>query len=99
MNSNNSGVAILKNQIKQVPSVHYQQSEVGILLSDVEPEQVEWLWPGRIPLGKLTILEGDPDKGKSVMTLDFAARVTRYCQKLWIGSRSRGDLLLVVSFH
>ena len=33
-------------------------------------EKVRWLWPGRIPLGKLTILEGDPGLGKSLLTLD-----------------------------
>jgi hypothetical protein len=38
---------------------------------------VAWLWAGRIPLGKLTILDGDPGLGKSVLTLDLAARVTR----------------------
>ncbi len=31
---------------------------VGKLLSEVEPEQVEWLWPGRLPLGKLAVLDG-----------------------------------------
>lgn len=76
MNSNNSSVAMLADSRKQGNRNQDQRTEVGILLSDVEPERVEWLWPGRIPLGKLTILEGDPDKGKSVMTLDFAARVT-----------------------
>jgi hypothetical protein len=35
-----------------------------------------WLWRGRIPLGKLTILDGDPGLGKSVLTLDLAARVS-----------------------
>ena len=25
---------------------------VGKLLSEVEPERVAWLWPGRLPLGK-----------------------------------------------
>src|SRR5215207_5203867 len=49
---------------------------VGILLSDVEPEQVDWLWPGRIPKGKLTVLDGDPGLGKSAATLDLAARVS-----------------------
>src|SRR5439155_1768734 len=28
-------------------------------LSDVIPRPVEWLWPQRIPLGKLTMLSGD----------------------------------------
>lgn len=47
-----------------------------VRVSDVTPEQVRWLWPGRIPLGKLTELIGDPDLGKSFVTLDMAARVT-----------------------
>lgn len=50
--------------------------EVGILLSDVEPEQVDWIWPGRIPKGKLTVLDGDPGLGKSAATVDLAARVS-----------------------
>lgn len=49
---------------------------VTIRLADVQPEAVEWLWPARIPLGKLTILQGDPDLGKSLITLDIAARVS-----------------------
>ena len=51
-------------------------SEVGTLLSEVEPERVEWLWEGRIPKGKLTILDGDPGLGKSLITQDLAARIT-----------------------
>ena len=35
--------------------------EVGVLMSDVQSEEVRWLWDRRIPLGKLTLLEGDPD--------------------------------------
>jgi hypothetical protein len=51
--------------------------ELGTLLSAVKPETVSWLWPGRIPYGKLTILDGDPGLGKSVLTLTLAALVTR----------------------
>ncbi len=51
--------------------------EVGTLMSEVEAETVEWLWQSRIPLGKLTVLDGDPGLGKSVITMDLAARVTR----------------------
>jgi hypothetical protein len=50
--------------------------EVGKSLADVEPEEVEWLWPRRIPKGKITVLDGDPDNGKSVMTTDVCARVS-----------------------
>src|SRR5215212_4677505 len=43
----------------------------------IEPEEVSWLWEKRIPFGKLTIFDGDPDVGKSVITMDLAARVSR----------------------
>lgn len=53
------------------------ESAAGIVfLSDVVPERVEWLWPGRIPRGKLTVGEGDPKTGKSTLGLDIAARVS-----------------------
>ena len=45
-------------------------------LITVQREQLEWLWPGRVPLGKLTLLAGDPGLGKSFVTLDMAARVS-----------------------
>lgn len=45
-------------------------------LSDVVPSAVRWLWPGRIPLGKVSVLDGDPGLGKSLQTLDIAARVS-----------------------
>jgi hypothetical protein len=50
---------------------------VGILLSEVEPEPITWLWPNRIARGKVTLLDGDPGLGKSALTIDFAARVSR----------------------
>jgi len=51
--------------------------DLGIVrLSDVTPERVDWLWPGRIPLGKLTVAEGDPKTGKSTLGLDITARVS-----------------------
>lgn len=48
----------------------------GTLLSDITSEPLHWLWEKRIPLGKLTTLDGDPGLGKSLLTLDLAARVT-----------------------
>ena len=44
--------------------------------SDIESRDIDWLWEGRIARGKLTILVGDPGIGKSVATVDFAARVS-----------------------
>jgi hypothetical protein len=42
----------------------------------VVAQAVSWLWPDRIPLGKLTILDGDPDLGKSLLMLDLCARLS-----------------------
>lgn len=46
-------------------------------LCTVERQTLHWLWPGRIPLGKLSLLAGDPGLGKSIVTLDMTARVSR----------------------
>jgi hypothetical protein len=47
-----------------------------IVLADVEPERVEWLWPRYLPRGKVVILDGDPSVGKSTVALDLAARIS-----------------------
>lgn len=48
-----------------------------VCLAEVESKPISWLWPGRIALGKLTLLVGDPGLGKSTSALDIAARVSR----------------------
>jgi hypothetical protein len=53
-----------------------QFDDVGTLLSEVVEESVEWLWEGRIPLAKITVIDGDPGTGKSALTIDLAARVS-----------------------
>ncbi|MFN0095069.1 MAG: AAA family ATPase [Dehalococcoidia bacterium] len=45
-------------------------------LADIRAERVEWLWPGRIPCGALTVVDGDPGLGKSTVLVDIAARVS-----------------------
>ena len=57
----------------KIESVLGRQLPDDLRMSDVEPEELEWLWPDRIPLGKLTLLAGDPGLGKSFVTCDMAA--------------------------
>lgn len=45
-------------------------------LSDITQRPIEWLWPDRFALGKLSMVVGDPGLGKSLLTLDLAARVS-----------------------
>lgn len=54
-----------------------ERSDGAVCLADVEPEEVRFLWHPRIPLGKLTIVEGDPGQGKSFLTAALAAAISR----------------------
>lgn len=65
-------------------------------LADVTPMPIEWLWPGRIALGKVTLIVGDPGLGKSLLTIALAAHVSH--GTLWPVDRSpcpTGDVLLL----
>lgn len=64
-------------QTAPTTAVPRRAMKISVCLADVAQEPVKWLWPGRIPIGKLTILEGDPGLGKSLLTLDIAARVSQ----------------------
>ncbi|MCW1994821.1 AAA family ATPase [Bradyrhizobium diazoefficiens] len=44
--------------------------------SDLEPEKLVWVWPGRIPEGKLVLLGGPPGLGKSQLTAFMSATVS-----------------------
>lgn len=43
----------------------------------IRTRPVEWLWPGVIPFGMTTLVEGDPDMGKTFVLADIIARVTQ----------------------
>ncbi|MFN0094051.1 MAG: hypothetical protein ACKVVT_04650 [Dehalococcoidia bacterium] len=38
-------------------------------LSTIVTMPVRWIWPSRLPLGKVTVLDGDPGPGKSTLAL------------------------------
>jgi len=61
----------LLNDLSDTPKVR------GVRASEVVTKPVEWLWDKRIPKAKLTMFDGDPDVGKSVVTMDLAARVSK----------------------
>jgi len=57
-------------------SVGCKSEPVVVSMADVKAARVSWLWRNRVPLGMVSILDGDPDLGKSTLTLDLAARVS-----------------------
>src|SRR5947209_20329078 len=51
-----------------LPSAHF--------LSQTPGKPLTWLWPGRIPFGHLTLLDGAPGSGLSLVALTLAACVS-----------------------
>jgi hypothetical protein len=50
---------------------------VVVVLSEVAPVAVDWMWPGRVARGKYTLWAGDPGVGKSTLLIDVSARLSR----------------------
>jgi putative DNA primase/helicase len=77
----------------------YHATIVGIRMSDIRTEKLEWLWPDKIPAGNITLFGGQPGCGKSVVLLDIIARTTT--GRNWAdGSRNTAgprDVLLLAS--
>lgn len=55
----------MKNELKLIP------------MSEIETEEVRWLWYPYIPLGKVTIIQGDPGEGKTTFVLAVISALTK----------------------
>jgi hypothetical protein len=52
-------------------------SELNLVRGDkIKAEKIEWLWPGKVAVGKLTLFVGHPGIGKGLATMDLTARLT-----------------------
>ncbi len=64
--------------------------------SDLRPEKLVWVWPGRVPEGKLVLLGGPPGLGKSQLTAFMSAVVSNGgswpCGE---GSATAGDVIFM----
>lgn len=69
LNGGSSGIAVNREGRRLLPMLQ--------TVADVEARDLDPLWPGVIWRGKTTLLVGDPGLGKSQVTLDVAARITR----------------------
>lgn len=68
-----------------------------VRLADVQPEEVRWLWHPYIPLGKLTLLQGDPGVGKSWVSLSLATAVSLGRGFPGAGETPSGNVLLLTA--
>jgi hypothetical protein len=60
----------------------HEQQETGPSLvtrcaADIEPEPIDWIWEPRIARGKLTVIGGDPEEGKSQLGVYVAATISK----------------------
>ena len=61
----------------EAPEAPEAPKSPALRFSDVVMKPVEWVWTGKIPKGKVTLLGGDPGVGKTAVSLDICARITR----------------------
>jgi rubrerythrin len=49
---------------------------VGVLANTVTMKPTQWLWRNHLAMGMLSMLDGDPENGKSTIVADAAGRIT-----------------------
>ena len=95
------GAQINEQGMYRVPESDLDIFETGIvepfLGLGMDEKPIEWLWPGYVPMGKLTLIEGESASGKSFVAADVAARVSR--GQPWPGRiqgpQPAGDVIVV----
>ena len=69
-----------------------------ICLNDVQAKEIEWLWEPYIPLGKITLLRGNPGQGKTYFSMELASIVSNGSsfpgESAFAGSEAGNVLLL-----
>lgn len=73
------------------------QGPTGVVVvraDQVVVRPIEWLVPRLFPLGKMTLVAGDPGLNKSLLSLDLSAAVTTAARHPWEGVMS-GEVLLL----
>jgi hypothetical protein len=85
-----------KAEIVSNPMVDRGAARV-VTMATVQALEVDWLWPGRLPAGMITVLDGPPDIGKSTVIVDIISRLTtgRPFPDESQGSRSAADVVLL----
>ena len=62
-----------ENVSPSAPTPQVPLSVVIVRSSEIQPEPVQWIWPGVLASGRVTGLVGYPGRGKSLAAIDIAA--------------------------
>src|SRR5437764_1112191 len=62
---------------KEEPARPSVEPPILLPFISIDPQPQQWLWPGRIPRGALTLLDAAPGSGASLFALTLAACVSR----------------------
>jgi hypothetical protein len=79
------------------PAVDPERPTTALIMqraSDLEAKPIEWLWPGRIAIGKQTMLAGEPGLGKSQLSAFLASTVSM--NGYWPNGEGRAELGSVI---
>ena len=68
-------------RIEQEKAAHSAEPQAETLTltkaSEITQKDVDWLWPGWLPSGELTLLAGQPKTGKTTLALSIASILSR----------------------
>jgi hypothetical protein len=86
-----------KIQARNTSQVKYSKGKAIVkCFTDIQSVPISWLWQGRIALGKLTMVAGDPGLGKSLVTATLAAHVSKgYAWPVDQSIPPTGDIILI----
>lgn len=72
----NAGVEEVRRQFANNVTKPRLHDLVVVNAAEVEPEEIQWLWQGRLALGKVSLIAGQPSTGKTTISHSIVAIVT-----------------------
>ena len=72
---NDSSMAEIRRMFADLEALN-EDGDLSMGFTSVEEKDISWLWPGRIPLGMITLIAGHPGIGKSFFTAWLAAQLS-----------------------
>jgi hypothetical protein len=69
--------AISNTQATRISASPKRSSVISRTAEEIELKPTDWLWPERVPMNAITVLAGDPGLGKSLLTINVVAKLTR----------------------